>query len=135
MRNQTDAIQWLVFAEADLQVATTAKVSKKLKYAFLMFHLQQCVEKTLKAVLVFFAIDFSKTHNLEYLLSLIKKNKIAIPTKVKEAQYLGQYAVITRYPGDEIEVSKKEFTEAVKTAKLVLKWAKTIILKKSDKLF
>jgi HEPN domain-containing protein len=135
MKNRTDAIGWLVFAEADLQVATTAKVSKKLKYAFLMFHLQQCVEKTLKAVLVFFAIDFSKTHDLEYLFSLMNKNKIAIPVKVKEAQYLGQYAVITRYPGDDIEVSKKEFTDAVKTSKTVLKWAKTIIQKKSDKLF
>lgn len=135
MKNRTDAMDWLVFAEADLQVATTAKISKKLKYAFLMFHLQQSVEKTLKAVLIFFAIDFTKTHDLEYLLGLIKKNKIALPAKVKEAQYLGQYAVITRYPGDEVEVSKKEFTDAVKTAKTVLKWAKSIILKKSDKLF
>ncbi len=135
MRNKTDAIEWLVFAEADLQVATTAKVSKKLKYAFLMFHLQQCVEKTLKAVLVFFKIDFSKTHDLEYLFSIMKKNKIAIPVKVKEAQSLGQYAVITRYPGDEIEVTKKEFSDAVRTAKLVQKWAKTIIEAKSDKLF
>ncbi len=135
MKNRTDAMEWLVFAESDLQVAITAKVSKKLKYSFLMFHLQQTVEKTLKAVLVFFAIDFSKTHDLEYLFSLMKKNKIIIPVKVKEAQYLGQYAVITRSPGDEVEVSKKEFTEAVKTAKTVLKWSKTIIQKKSDKLF
>ncbi len=135
MKNKAFAEEWLSVAEADLQVATTAKVSKKLKYAFLMFHLQQSVEKSYKAVLVFSGVDFTKTHSLEYLLGLLKKNKIDVPEKVKTAQYLGQYAVITRYPGDEIEVSKKEFSDAVKMAKLVLKWASSTIRKKSDKLF
>lgn len=126
---------WLLYAESDLELAAKGKVSKKVKYDMLCFHNQQAAEKAIKAVLVYLKIDFPKTHDIEFLLKLLKKNDVNIPRSVSESIYLSKYAAISRYPGNEIEVNMKEYKGALKTASDILKWAKLITNKKSNQLF
>jgi HEPN domain-containing protein len=51
------------------------------------FHLQQAVEKTLKALLSYKSISFPKTHDLEDILEVGSNNGIALP-KQKSSCYL-----------------------------------------------
>ena len=135
MKRIADHADWLSYAEADLELAVKGKVSKKVKYELLCFHAQQTVEKSMKAVLIFLNIQFPKTHELDFLLELMLTNKIDVPKIVFEAVTLSRYAVISRYPGDEDEIERKEYIQCIKLATVVFKWAKSITAKKSNKLF
>lgn len=89
------------------------------------FHAQQCTEKALKGLLTFLEIPFPRTHVLEVLLDLLKKNGVDIPVSVDESFELTQYAVQTRYPGEWEPVDKGEARRALERAGLVLNWVET----------
>ncbi len=79
------------------------------------YHAQQCVEKCLKAYLVLKNIDFPYTHNISLLLELCQPSA----SWVKEIQFadkLSPYAVSTRYPGEDDEVTRDEAEEAIAIA-------------------
>lgn len=70
-----------------------------------LFHLQQCVEKLLKAYLISRSIDFERKHDLGYLLLLAEdKEFVSYRDLVDE---LNPFAVEIRYPGD-LPVFSKE---------------------------
>ena len=64
--------EWVDKAEADYAAAILLRRSRK-KHArdIVCFHLQQCLEKYLKARLEEVAISYPKTHDLERLLDLV----------------------------------------------------------------
>ena len=64
------------------------------------YHLQQAVEKYLKAFLVRHQIEFSKTHNIMLLLNLCATVDAAFATELVDADLLTDYAVEIRYPDD-----------------------------------
>ncbi len=83
------------------------------------FHAQQCIEKYLKAVLVFTKIPFPKTHDIEEIVSLMPSH--LRPDLAKEEQgFLTEYATGPRYPGWG-EVSLTEARRAVTIARRVRK--------------
>src|SRR5260221_8863911 len=127
MRNKSESDLWLDFAESDLELARKGNISRKVKIEMLCFHAQQAAEKAIKAVLVFNSIEFPWKHDIEYLFKLVKANGIEIPKPVKEAQFLSQYAVAARYPGNELDLNKADLKEAIEHAAIVLKWAKKLI--------
>ena len=61
--------EWVEKAEADYDAALLLRPSRK-RHArdIVCFHLQQCVEKYLKARLEEAGLSFPKTHDLEQLL-------------------------------------------------------------------
>ena len=71
MKKENDPVVWLEYAESDLALAKIGKATKKIKYSSLCFHSQQSAEKAIKAVLVFYKIDFPKTHDIRTLLKLL----------------------------------------------------------------
>ncbi len=79
------------------------------------YHAQQCAEKSLKAVLVLQGIDFPYTHDLSRLIRLCPKDASWIPVATK-AESLTIYAAATRYPGGELEVTRREAVASVKVA-------------------
>ncbi|EKE02304.1 MAG: HEPN protein [uncultured bacterium] len=90
----------------------------------LCFDLQQCVEKSMKAVLVKNKIRFNRSHDITYLIDLLINNKINLPEYIKnEAPAMTQYASETRYPGDWEPITDEEYKEAVKIAEKVYSWA------------
>ena len=88
-------------------------------YEMLCFHAQQAVEKSLKGLLLFLGIDFSLTHNLQLLISLLPDELQALPV-FKEAVNLTPYAVMTRYPGEIEMVSKEQYQESIRIASAVV---------------
>ncbi len=120
------AIVWLLFAEDDFEAAEILCREGKLHIA--LYHLQQAVEKSLKAVIVAKGIGaLRRTHRIDVLLNILREQGVEIPYSVELAEILTDYAFSTRYPDDYVPVSKEEYEEAYEIAKKVLEWAKSIV--------
>ena len=111
--------QWLTFADEDLKIACDAmSYGAGGPYRLIACHAQQCAEKCLKAYLVFHSEDFPYTHNIRRLLKLCGKHA-TWPHSLKDAEELTPYAITTRYPGEDREVTETEATSAVEIARRV----------------
>jgi len=64
--------EWLDRAREDLDVAMEI-IPREHLTNMVAFHSQQAVEKTLKGIVEEFEIGFVKTHNLERLLGIVRK--------------------------------------------------------------
>jgi HEPN domain-containing protein len=112
-------VHWISLAEEDLILAKHAfSVRVVSPYRLIAFHAQQCVEKYLKAYLVFHRIDFPYTHNISRLLELCP-NRMNWSNKIEEAAWLSQYAVSTRYSDEAEPITELEAVNAVKIAEEV----------------
>ena len=94
----------------------TLKMGKRGPTDTVCFHAQQCVEKYLKATLVWKGIDFPKTHNISELMALIPAG-VCLPIENKEQDRLTEYATVTRYPGAYEPISLGEARKAVALAR------------------
>lgn len=94
------------------------------------FHIQQCVEKYLKAVLVLRLVDFPKTHAISELLALIPDE---LPFRIPYAQQqrLHSYATVMRYPGDYEPATAREAQQALQLCRKVRKWRAAFCPKRS----
>ena len=90
-------IDWINRDFGDYRIAQ--RYEPRYYYEDLRFHCQQAVEKAIKAILVHYNIPFIKTHEIRLLLSLLP-DKLAIPISDREAAFISEYAVSTRYPGN-----------------------------------
>ena len=88
------------------------------------FHSQQCVEKLLKAYLVFYNKEFGRTHNIEFLIKLCAEiDDDFINLKSGDLSF---YAVEVRYPDDYYTPTIAEAKECYSIAKNI----KTFIFNK-----
>jgi HEPN domain-containing protein len=62
-----------------------------------MFHLQQCVEKFLKAALSHRGIEISRTHDIERLITLCQESGVILPDYIDSFVDLSLFAVEGRY--------------------------------------
>ena len=108
--------RWLIKADHDL---ITAKVMLKNDPSVtdtICFHAQQCVEKALKAFLVFADIHVEKTHYLPRLVEICAAVDKTFYELTQLARELTDYAVEVRYIDDWREISLEEAVEAVNKA-------------------
>lgn len=108
--------QWLAYADEDLGLARHGlKMGNNAPYRLIAYHAQQCAEKHLKAYLVYHGIDFPYTHSISRLLELCgdKANWIG---ELRGAEELTPFAITTRYPGEDEEVTKEEALQAIEIA-------------------
>ena len=112
--------EWVAKAENDLKNAVhTLKLRAECPTDTVCFHVQQCVEKYLKALLVFRSTPFPKTHDIESLVALLpRRTKLELP--LQEQRDLTVYATALRYP-DYPEVSLAKARKAVAIARRVRK--------------
>jgi HEPN domain-containing protein len=91
--------EWIVKAEHDLTVAAhILKRGKSTPTETVGFHAQQCVEKYLKASLVYRSIPFAKTHAIADLMTLVpQRYRPALDTAMQDL--LTKCASTMRYPG------------------------------------
>ncbi|MDI6736329.1 MAG: HEPN domain-containing protein [bacterium] len=122
---------WLIHAKSDLTLAKLG-LSQDVLWEQICFHAQQAVEKSLKAILLFFKIDFPFTHDLEELLDTFEHAGISIPSEFLEVGVLTPYAVETRYPGFWGEISEYDVNEAITFAEMTIQWAEEYVLKKNQ---
>ncbi|MBU1152425.1 HEPN domain-containing protein [bacterium] len=119
--------QWLLFAEEDLRLAQCGlTMSSSCPYRLIAYHAQQCAEKYLKAYLVFNGIDFPYTHDIRRLLKLCDKEWTK---ELNEADKLTPYAITTRYPGEDSEVTKEEAEQAIRLAAQVQQTVRTVLIR------
>jgi HEPN domain-containing protein len=92
--------EWIDKAEAHYAAALLLRRSrKKHTRDIVCFHLQQCVEKYLKARLNEAGITFPKTHDLERLLDLVVVVEPLWASLRPLMATITDYAVEARYPG------------------------------------
>jgi HEPN domain-containing protein len=113
--------EWLAKADNDLTTAAhTLTLRENCPTDTVCFHAQQCVEKYIKALLVFLAIAFSKTHNIRLLRSLLPP-KLRPKLERKVQDQLTRYAAVLRYPESGLDVTLAEARKAVAIARRVRK--------------
>ena len=64
-------LEWLAFAKSDRDLARSVLEGEELDIRHAAFHLQQAVEKSLKAALISEGLDPPYTHDLEELIELL----------------------------------------------------------------
>ena len=113
-------------AETDLLNATILRDSNQGNPEGIGFHVQQAVEKSLKAILVFHGIDYPRTHSIAGLARLVSDNNIDLPDAFIESNRYTSYARDLRYdeigPNEELDfdVAIAHAMECVSFAKLLL---------------
>ncbi len=93
MRKEAEA--WLTIAGEELQSAEY--LLEKRLFRMVCYHAQQCVEKTLKALLVEREIETPRTHNILDLNSAVKKLGYEPRLADEDAVFLTS-VYRTRYP-------------------------------------
>ncbi len=125
MSEVNDPRAWANRAEEDFELARSSLQRKKPFTASACFHAQQCAEKYMKALLISKGADFPKTHDLLMLNNLCSNAGIFLEINPKYLNTLTDYAVRTRYPGEEPTLD--EAREALEHAKLVRSLARDIL--------
>ena len=123
------AHQWVVKAENDLKnAAHTLKMGRGCPTDTVGFHAQQCVEKYIKAFLVFKGTDFPRTHDIERLVELLPED-IWLRLSIEEQRTLTAYATVTRYPGEYETVPLTEAQQSVRLARRVRRELRALLPK------
>jgi len=108
--------QWIEKAEEDFRTAEYLLVLKEdCPLNPVCFHSQQCVEKYIKALLVYCSIQFPKSHDVVELLNLVPKN-YRPDLSIYDLAIINRYAVDTRYPGEWETITRQEAEESVRIA-------------------
>ena len=113
-------------AETDLLNATILRDSTQGNPEGIGFHVQQAVEKSLKAILVFYVIDYPRTHSIAGLAQLVSDNNIDLPTAFLDSNRYTSYARDLRY--DEIGPNEEfDFDEAIAHATDCVSFTKSLL--------
>lgn len=109
---------WMDLARADLAVAQHSMTMDTPPLPIIAFHLQQSVEKALKAVLVRRMVEFPKTHDIGLLLDFCQE-VLPEASNWSDAGRLTQYGVLARYPGV-IELNEQHISDGFAIAGRIL---------------
>lgn len=111
-----EVLRWVEQAEHDLLAAEhTMQLAESGLTDIICFHCQQCAEKYLKALLVFHAVPFPKTHDLRLLLDLLP-SRVSLDLSRTRIVPLNRYVVEGRYPGDWEPITVEEAQQALAMA-------------------
>ncbi len=108
--------QWLQKVWSDLLLGQAALDLPVPQTAGACFHCQQAVEKSLKAFLVFQAVEFEWSHKIEYLINLCVEQDQSFEQIRNSAAPLADYAVGFRYPANEPDPTLAQAREALAVA-------------------
>lgn len=116
--------RWLIKAEHDLIATKVMNASGQPIEDIVCFHAQQCVEKCLKAFLVFKDVHIEKTHDLTRLVEICSEKDKEFYRFEDLADKLSSYATAPRYPNEWREISSSEAVLAIKDAEKVMEFIK-----------
>lgn len=111
-------------ARQDMAAAQLLASAPDIGDATVGFHLQQAVEKSIKAVLSARGVEFRRTHDLVWLIALLSDNGIAAPPNADWLDELNPYAVEARY--GTIEPDGLDRHRALQATLQVLEWASAL---------
>ncbi len=122
-----EIMNWIEKAEHDLGSAKIIFIHLPDYFDTIAFHCQQAVEKYLKAILVYYKIEFKKTHDLIYLLELLSSKIDIDDITFRNAFTLNNFSVQIRYPNKIIKLTKDELEMAIQIAEKFHLFANDII--------
>ena len=96
---EQEALKWINRAKKDLRAAKTLFADEEPDYELSCYLSQQCVEKSLKALLIWLGIKFAYKHDLEYLAGLLPPGKQEKFAEI-ELEWLSGWSTEGRYPTD-----------------------------------
>jgi HEPN domain-containing protein len=108
--------EWIDKADHDLGSAKLIYLHIPKYFDTIAFHCQQAVEKYLKAILVFYDIDFQRSHNLVYLLDLLSRQIEINEQTYDNAILLNGFSVQVRYPDKSIYLTTEELETSIQVA-------------------
>ncbi len=108
--------EWIDKADHDLGSAKLIFLHIPEYFDTIAFHCQQAVEKYIKATLVFYDIEFERSHNLVYLLDLLSQKIEISESKTERAILLNGFSVQIRYPDKSVFLSKEELEISISIA-------------------
>lgn len=111
-------LEWINKAEEDWHVAQMSyRARKHPSYDAAVFHVQQCVEKYLKARLEEASMAFGRTHDLLVLHQLVLTLEPGWAVLQPLLVFLSPFAVAYRYPG--VTATKADAQEALRYGRTV----------------
>ena len=113
-------------AETDLLNATILRDSTQGNPEGIGFHVQQAVEKSLKAILVFYVIDYPRTHSIAGLAQLVSENNIDLPAAFLDSNRYSSYARDLKY-GEMSPNEEFDYDEAIVHAAECVNFAKSLL--------
>jgi HEPN domain-containing protein len=125
MTEANNPLAWVTRAEEDFALARAALRRKQPLASGACFHAQQCAEKYMKALLLSKGAEFPKTHDLLLLNNLCSANGILLEIEPRHLNTLTDFAVRTRYPGN--DPTAEDAKEAIALAKLVRSFARKFL--------
>ena len=108
--------EWLGRAGDDLAAADAVLAMPSPPAWIAAFHAQQCVEKSIKAWLVWRQVEYPFTHDLLELLGSCDEG-LRKDGRLTAATYLTEFAVAIRYPGSDPTLPEgRKAVEAARSA-------------------
>ncbi|GBC92852.1 hypothetical protein HRbin15_01329 [bacterium HR15] len=108
---------WVQKAEDDLQAGKLLMQTENPITWIVCFHMQQCVEKYLKAFLIFHGREQPRTHNIPALVNLCAEIDPSFgQLKSRGVRELTRYAIIFRYGEEPYTPDQKETQRAIELA-------------------
>jgi HEPN domain-containing protein len=119
--NEIVAAEWFKKASNDLRAARVLiKSGRGFPTDAACFHVQQCVEKCIKAYLVFAKVEFPRSHDIVEITCLLPA-AARPPLSQEEQRRLTTYAVLVRYPGASEPLRIAEVLRSFKLAEITRK--------------
>jgi HEPN domain-containing protein len=111
---------WLIKAGNDLKIGQDEMKTAKPTTDMVCYHMQQCVEKCLKAYLISHEKPFRRTHDIAELIEQCKEIDAQFNTLYgKQADTLTIYGVEIRYPDDFYMPTQEEAESSIQIALFV----------------
>lgn len=88
---------FIIKAKQDIDLVHEVIGNNNVSPEIMLFHIQQSVEKLIKALFSYHSVRFSKTHDLDELAELAVLNDIELPPFMDKLTELSPYAVEARY--------------------------------------
>jgi len=111
---------WIGKATNDIVSARQILILTDAPTDTVCFHVQQAVEKSLKALLTFHSVSFPKTHSLLRLLEFTLPFLPQFDGFRNQLAELSAYGVEFRYPGGLPDPTREQAEEALKVAQEVM---------------
>lgn len=89
---------WISYADNDLRAAHVLMGVKNPLIGVALYHIEQAVEKALKAYLIASKVTFGLTHDLKPLLASCAKIDSSFEQFTSDVKLISPYATKSRYP-------------------------------------
>lgn len=125
--------KWILKAENDLKIGKDEMLTEEPATDPVCFHMQQCVEKYLKAFLIYHNQEIRKTHDIAELLTMCLEIDDTFHKLFDiNAHELTDFAIEVRYPDELYFPSIEETKEAIDIAEKVKEF---VLIKLKEKGF